>query len=388
MTAPRLEIDLGKIRHNARVLVNLLGRSGISVSGVTKATLGLPEIAGAMLAAGVNGLADSRIENILTMRHAGVKAPMTLIRSPMISHAALVVRNAETSLNTELDVISELSKAAHAAGRTHGVLLMVELGDLREGIMPANLEAIVRKTLGFPNIALKGIGTNLACRCGVAPDKANMGELSALANAIDATFGPTLTIVSGGNSSNLAWALGGADTGRINNLRLGESILLGCEPLHRQPIEGLYTDAITLVAEVIESKVKPSQPWGAIAETAFGAIIPADDSGNISQAIFALGQMDTDPEGLTPPPGIEILGSSSDHLVVDPGQDRLPIGAEMTFQLNYSALIRAMASPFVTKRIQQSASERKYPSLQQAASPCKDARHPEIADKVASHPLK
>lgn len=331
------------------MLVNLLGNRGISVSGVTKAALGLPDIAGAMLAAGVSGLADSRIENIRTMRRAAVDAHMTLIRSPMISQAALVVRNADTSLNTELDVISELSKAAQAADRTHGILLMVELGDLREGIMPADLENVVRRTLDFPNISLKGIGTNLACRCGVAPDATNMGELSALADAIDATFGPVITIVSGGNSSNLEWVLGSADTGRINNLRLGESILLGCEPLHRQPIDGLHTDAITLVAEVIESNVKPSQPWGEIAETAFGAAIPTLDSGCISQAILALGNMDTDPEGLTPPAGIEILGSSSDHLVVDSGQTPLALGAEMTFQLNYSALIRAMASPFVAR---------------------------------------
>lgn len=349
MSAPRLEIDLAKIRHNARFLVNLLGRRGISISAVTKATLGLPSIAKELLAAGVSGLADSRIENIQTMRHAKIRASLTLIRSPMISQAELVVKNTDISLNTELDVISELSKAAHALGRSHGVLLMVELGDLREGIMPADLENVVRQTLDFPNIALKGIGTNLACRCGVAPDTENMAELSALANAIDATFGLVLPIVSGGNSSNLNWVLAGSDTGRINNLRLGEAILLGCEPLHRQPIEGLHTDAITLVAEVIEAKIKPSQPSGTINETAFGAMPPTPDSGSISQAIFALGHMDTDPQGLTPPSGVKILGSSSDHLVVDCGLDRLPIGAEVTFQLNYSALIRAMASPFVTK---------------------------------------
>ena len=364
MTAPRLEIDLAKIGHNARVLVNLLGRHGISVTGVTKAALGLPDIATELLAAGVSGLADSRIENIQTMRRAAVDAPMTLIRSPMISQAARVVRHADASLNTELDVISELSKAAQAIGRTHGVVLMVELGDLREGIMPADLAHVVRRTLDFPNIALKGIGTNLACRCGAAPDAANMGELSNLANAIDATFGPILDIVSGGNSSNLDWALGGADTGRINNLRLGEAILLGREPLHRQPIEGLHTDAITLVAEVIESKVKPSQPWGNIAETAFGAAVPGADRGAIVQAILALGHMDTDPDGLTPPPGTAVLGSSSDHLIVDSGHRRLPVGAEMTFQLNYSALIRAMASPFVAKRIDRHTNTHDYPALQ------------------------
>lgn len=353
MTAPRLEIDLDKIRHNARVLVDRLGARGISVWGVTKAMPGLPDIARALLSAGESGLADSRIENIKSLRLASVNADMALVRSPMISQAALVVGNADMSLNTELDVIPEHSKAAYAMGRRHGILLMVELGDLREGILPRDLDDAVRQVLGFPKITLEGIGTNLAYRCGVVPDAENMAELSGLADAIDATFGPVLSIVSGGKSSNLNWVLEGADTGRINNLRLGESIFLGCEPLHRQPIEGLYTDAFTLVAEVIVSKVKPSRPWGEVAEAAFGAVVPLAETGDISQAICALGHMDTDPEGLTPPSGIKILGSSSDHLILNSGEKRLPAGAEIAFQLNYSALIRASVSPFITKQIEQ-----------------------------------
>lgn len=351
MTAPRLEIDLEKIHHNAHTLVERLNKLGISVWGVTKATLGLPAIARTLLAAGVEGLADSRIENIQTMRRAAITAPAALIRSPMLSQAEFVVANADISLNSELEVISELSTAAQAVGREHGVLLMVELGDLREGIMPADLEETVRQTLDLPNIKFKGIGTNLACRSGVTPDERNMRELSSLADAIDATFGPIISIVSGGNSSNLDWTLGTADLGRINNLRLGEAIFLGCEPLHRQPIEGLFTDAITLVAEVIEAKVKPSQPWGEIAETAFGdASLPAN-RGPIFQAILALGHMDTDPKGLAAPPGIDLLGASSDHLIVGCGKVRPKIGDEITFGLNYSALARAMGSSLVAKKV-------------------------------------
>ena len=349
MTAPRLEIDLDKVRHNARTLVNRLASHGISVTGVTKASLGSPEIAGALLQAGVGSVGDSRIENIEALHLAGVRAPMLLIRSPMLSQADRVVAHADVSFNTELDVISKLSTAAQEAGRTHGVVLMVELGDLREGIMPGDLENIVRQTLSYPNITLMGIGTNLACRSGVSPDTRNMAELSALAGSIEATFDLKLDIVSGGNSGNLEWALSGTDTGRINNLRLGESLLLGCEPLHRHPIKGLYTDAFTLVAEVIESKVKPSQPWGEIAQSAFGEQPPTKDRGTISQKILAIGQQDTDPAGLYPPPGIDIIGVSSDHLILASGDRHLTVGAEIKFQLNYSALVRAMTSPFVAR---------------------------------------
>ena len=349
MTAPRLEIDLDKIQHNARTLVERLAARGISVTGVTKAALGSPEIAGALLRAGVGSLGDSRIENIEALRRAQAPATMVLIRSPMLSQARRVVAHADISCNTELDVISKLSSAAHETRRTHGVVLMVELGDLREGIMPGDLASTVRQTLRFPNIALKGIGANLACRSGVSPDAKNMAELSALADSIDAAFGLTLSIVSGGNSGNLEWALGGADVGRINDLRLGESILLGRETLHRQVIQGLHTDAITLIAEVIESKMKPSQPWGKITQNAFGEKPPTADRGPISQTILALGRQDADASGLRPPTGIEILGASSDHLIVDSGQRRLSVGSEIKFQLNYSALVRAMTSPFVAK---------------------------------------
>lgn len=349
MTAPRLEIDLDKIHHNARTLVESLSDRGISVTGVTKATLGSPEIAGALLRAGVTALGDSRIENIEALRRARVPTSMTLIRSPMLSQVDRIVKHADVSFNSELDVISRLASAAQAARLVHGVVLMVELGDLREGIMPGDLTDVVRETLRFPNIALEGIGTNLACQSGVAPDAENMDELSTLVGSIEATFGLTIDIVSGGNSGNLEWALSGADTGRINDLRLGESILLGREPLHRRSIDGLHTDAITLVAEVIESKVKPSQPWGEIAQTAFGEKPPATDRGDLPRTIVAVGQQDADPSGLFPAPGIEVLGASSDHLIVDAGRHRLSVGAEITFRLNYSALVRAMTSPFVGK---------------------------------------
>lgn len=349
MTAPRLEIDLDKIHHNARTLVGRLSDRGIAVTGVTKATLGSPEIASALLQAGVSSLGDSRIENIEAMRRAGVPAAMTLIRSPMLSQVDRVVRHADVSFNTEVEVISGLATAAREAERRHRVVLMVELGDLREGIMPADLAGVVRETLRFPTIVLEGIGANLACQHGVAPDADNMGELSALAGSIEATFGLTVSVVSGGNSGNLEWALSGAATGRVNDLRLGESILLGRETLHRQPIDGLHTDAITLVAEVIESKLKPSEPWGEIAQTAFGEAPPPAARGELLRTIVAIGHQDTDPSGLRPVPGIDVLGASSDHLVLSAGGHRLPVGAEVTFELNYSALVRAMTSPFVGK---------------------------------------
>lgn len=351
MTGPRLEIDLNKITHNARRLVDRLSGHGIAVTGVTKATLGAPEIARAMLDGGVADLGDSRTENIETLRGAHVSAQLSLIRAPMPSQARRVVIGADVSYNSEIETVRRLSLEARKLNRTHAVIVMIELGDLREGFMPVDVVAAVGEILEMPNIEFRGIGTNLACRSGASPGEVNMGELSRIAATIEATFGIAVEIVSGGNSANLEWVFSGAPIGRINNLRLGESILLGRETLNRHVIEGLHTDAITLVAEVIESKLKPTQPSGDLAQTAFGVGTVAANRGEITQTLLAVGIQDTDPAGLLPPAGTQIIGSSSDHLITTSAADRVPIGSEMRFQLNYSALMRAMTSPFVCSAI-------------------------------------
>ncbi len=204
---------------------------------------------------------------------------IALIRSPMPSQVERVIASADISFNTELSVLRLLSQAAVQANRSHGVILMVELGDLREGIMPTDLPSVVHAVMELPGLTLQGIGTNLACHSGTSPDASNMAQLSALTCTIESTFGRRLATISGGNSANLNWAFSGQDCGRVNDLRLGESILLGCETLHRCPLDGLYTDAITLVAEVIELKQKPSKPWGALAQTALGTKAKVADRG-------------------------------------------------------------------------------------------------------------
>lgn len=362
MTAPRLEIDLAKIHHNARTLVRRLALQGIAVMGITKAVLGSAAIAHEMTLAGVSGLGDSRLENIVSMREAGMVTPMALIRSPMLSQADLVVEHVDLSFNTETEVLRKLSSAAQRLGKPHGVVLMVELGDLREGLLPNQVKELVPLLLKLPNLVLKGIGTNLACLHGVAPDVEKMHTLSVLANSIETTFGLTLEMISGGNSANLMWALSEASSGRINHLRLGESILLGRETLNRQPIEGLFTDAITLVAEVIEAKVKPTKPWGQIAQAAFDDKPVPQQQGTSLRAIYALGRQDTDTHGLSPTTGFTILGASSDHLIVDCGPHEIRVGSEMTFQLDYSALVRSMTSPFVEKVMNHPSHESEEPT--------------------------
>lgn len=350
MSAPRLEIDLARIGHNARTLVARLAPRGLAVTGVTKAALGSPELGHTLVGAGVHMLGDSRIENLERLRRAQVPGRLALLRSPMASQLDRVVKTADVSFNSELDILAGLSAVATTQATTHAVVLMVELGDLREGILPADLADVVRAALRLPNITLEGLGTNLACRSGVVPDAAKMADLSGLATSIEASFGIRLAIVSGGNSANLGWALGNEPVGRINDLRLGESLLLGLDPLHRRPIDGLHTDAITLVAEVIESKIKPSLPWGRTAQAAFGPPGVSPDRGLVAQTILAVGEQDVDPLGLGAPAGTRIVGASSDHLVLT-SAERFPVGAELRFAPDYSALLRAMNSPYVDMHV-------------------------------------
>ena len=346
MTAPRLEIRPDLVAHNTAQLVHRLRARGIGVTAVTKSMLGAPVLAGAFCSAGVSGLADSRVANVARLRAAGVSGPVTLVRTPMLSQVDEVVDLCDTSCNTEREVLVALSAAAQRRDRRHGVVLMVELGDLREGIMPDDLASVARVARDLPNLVLRGIGANLACRSGVVPDAANMAELSALVAVVEHTTGVELEVVSGGNSANLGWALGHGATGRVNDLRLGEALLLGVDPVERRPVDGLRTDALTLVAEVIESGPKPSLPWGTLAQTAFGEHPDALDHGEVVQTIVALGRQDTDTADLTAPPGMTLVASSSDHLVTWT-DERLAPGTEVEFRPGYSAVLRAMTSPTV-----------------------------------------
>jgi predicted amino acid racemase len=352
VSAPRLEVDLHKIEANTRHLSDQLTPRGISITGVTKAVLGSPEVGAAMLRGGAAGLGDSRVENLDRLRLADPVAPRRLIRSPMLSQVDHVVRVATSSLNTSPKILESLDSAARRARRTHDVVIMVELGDLREGVAADEVPALAARARTLRRLQLCGLGANLACQNGVVPDDRNMRELSRIVEDVERRLGTELALVSGGNSANLPWALSTSDPGRITELRVGEAILLGTEPLHRTVLPGLHDDAFRLVAEVIEIGVKPARPWGERAQNAHGD--PHDPSvpartGTTHQALLALGRQDVDPDGLVAPPGMAVLGMSSDHTVLDVGDHQLDVGAEITFGLGYGALVRAMTSPFVAR---------------------------------------
>lgn len=350
MRTPRIEIDLSKIARNVKKMIELYGSKGISIIGVTKGVCGDPKIANVFLKNGINIIGDSRIANFRRMREAGIQAPFLFLRLPSLSEAESIVKYADMSLNTEVGVLKEISKIALKKNIKHKIILMVELGDLREGIMPSDLEDVVKEVICLEGIKLVGIGTNLACFGGVKPDDEKMNHLSSLAQSIEDNFGLTLELISGGATANYYWLKSTEDVGKINNIRLGESLLLGGISLDGKGIPGLYSDAFTLVAEVIESKVKPSLPYGEIGLDAFGNIPKFEDSGQIRRIILGIGRQDVLLSGLTPRLDFEILGASSDHLILDAKKTDLKVGDEVELDVNYGAMLAAMTSPYVSKK--------------------------------------
>lgn len=350
----RVKINLEKITENARTITNLCAAHGITVIGVTKGCCGMPEVARAILASGIRGLADSRLSNLRRMKEAGIKADMLLLRSPALSEAAEVVRLAEVSLNSESEVMASLAQEARALGKLHRVILMVDVGDRREGFLPEDVEGVARGTESLEGIRLVGLGSNFGCLSKNSPSLKDTQQLVQLAVRVEEAIGRELALVSGGSSIHLRMVERGKLPARINQLRIGEGILLGSDPADGRPISYTNQDAFTLTAEAIEVKWKPTLPEGKGDHSVLGAHPIREDRALRCQAILAVGTQDVRVEGLSPrTPGMRIIGASSDHLVLDTTARPVKVGDKLEFALKYPALMTAMASPYVRKEIVQ-----------------------------------
>jgi predicted amino acid racemase/arginase family enzyme len=353
MSGPEVAIDLGRIERNARAVVTRCAATGIKIFGVTKGTCGHPQVARAMLRGGVVGIAESRFENIRRLRDSGITAPIMLLRSPPISRVEEVVRTVDISLQSELTTIAELSRIAERMGRVHDIMLMVDLGDLREGIWPTDLIPTVEKVLEMKGVRIAGLGTNLTCFGAIMPTEENLTQLMAHAYKVESLTGLPLDWISGGNSSSLPLLLDHGLPVGINNLRIGEAILQGgLETFRETPWQDLQFDACRLTGDVIEVKRKPSMPIGESGYDAFGNQPVFVDEGDRLRAIANIGREDVLIEGLTPlNKGVRVLGASSDHLVMDVTDADPPIavGDRVSFRMNYGALLAVMTSEYVEK---------------------------------------
>ncbi len=351
-STPRLEIYPTRVKENAGAVLSQCHAHGARVACVTKVVSAHPAVLQALAEAGADMLADSRIENLRAIAACGLAMPTLLLRASTADQAADVVQYATCSLQSSAATIRQLSEAAQSAGIIHQVIMMVDLGDLREGIWPDRLVDEVRTAARFPNIEIIGLGANLACYGGVIPTTANMQLLVDLRNACRAATGLPLNVLSGGNSANLPLLASGGMPLEINLFRVGEAIMLGRNVLDRTPWHGTRQDTMRVVASVIEIERKPSIPIGARGQDAFGGETEFVDRGVRRRAICNIGRQDIVVDGVEPEdPGIIVLGGSSDHLVLDveDARQEVKLGDELAFYPTYGALLAASTSPYVHK---------------------------------------
>lgn len=352
MSYPKMTVNLNKIEKNVKAIVAHCAREGVCISGVTKVFCGNPEIAQAYINGGVKYLADSRIENLKKMKDLDIEKFM--LRLPMISEVEELVEYADISLNSEYETIEALSKAAKKIGKVHKVVLMVDLGDLREGYFYENeLLESVEKIMDLDGVKIVGIGTNMACYGGIIPEKESIEKFEYYENLLKEKFNLDFEILSGGNSATIH-LVGKGQIGRVNNLRLGETLVIGKEPSYDEQLPGTVNDAFTLEAEIIEIKEKPSYPIGNIGKDAFGKIPTFVDKGVRKRMICAVGKQDIDLDSMFPnDEKITIFGASSDHLIVD-GTDSdidYKVGDKLTFRLAYVSILRGMTSEYINKEL-------------------------------------
>jgi len=346
---PRIIINKEKFRHNLKHLLNICHDRDISVMVVSKVFCADHNLMNIMIEENVDYIADSRIENLLGIES---NIPKVMLRLPSIGDAKNIVQYSDISLNSELSTVKYLNKYSDELKIIHGVILMIDLGDLREGIFyEEEVIETVRKILKLKNIKLMGIGTNLTCYGGIIPSIENLQKLVDYKDLIERKFEIELEIISGGNSSNLELLLNDKLPKEINNIRLGESIVLGRETAFGNYLDSTYDDVFTLEAEIIEIKEKPSVPIGEVGMNAFGKIPKFVDKGNVLRAILSIGKQDVDHNELIPYDTVDLIGSSSDHIIVDisDSQNIYEVGDTMLFKLTYSSILSLMTSKYVTK---------------------------------------
>jgi ornithine racemase len=348
------------LRHNFQFLDKLFRNKGIEWGVVSKLLCGNKTYLRELLDLGIREIHDSRISNLKAIKSLDPTVQTVYIKPPAKRSIPNLIKYADVSFNTELETIQLLSEQAGLQKKTHKIIIMVEMGDLREGVMGESLISFYEKVFNLPRIEIIGIGTNLNCLNGILPTQDKLIQLSLYKQLIEAKFNMKIPWVSGGTSVAIPLILKQIRPLGVNHFRVGETLFFGNDLFTEKPIKGMKTDVFRLFTEIIELIEKPMVPSGIRAKNAAGKMTNIDESklGATSfRAIVDIGLLDMSPEYLTPvDPEIKILEASSDMLVLDLGRSRrsLRVGDLVAFRLKYMGALRVFNSMYIDKEVRQS----------------------------------
>lgn len=354
----RLTINLDALAHNLSVINGWMRRYGACWTVVSKVLCGHKEALRALRHMGVQSLGDSRLSNLHALRDTAPDVEGWYLRVPGPSSIEEVAAMTQVSLNSEIETISALNDAARARGVVHQIIIMIELGDLREGILPGSLIHFYKEVFQLPHISVLGIGGNLGCLSGTPPSVDQLMQLVLYRELLELKFEKRLPLISAGSSVVLPLLLDNQAPKGINHFRIGESLFLGTDLVHGGTLPELRDDVILLEAEIAELKKKGlNGPAEAGAAAPFHHEIEEE---NFSpgqrgyRALLSVGCLDTEISGLKPlDPDCRIAGASSDITVVNLGDNpkNLQVGDTLSFRLDYAALLRLLGSQYIAKTV-------------------------------------
>ncbi|AGM25711.1 alanine racemase, N-terminal domain protein [Spiroplasma syrphidicola EA-1] len=349
---PKITVNQKNIVSNLKKLQEACQSRNLDLVGVVKLVAGNLDVINFLVNNGLNYLGDSRIANLKKM--VNVDAKKMLLRIPMPSEVDDVIKYSDICLISELSTLELLEQAAKQQNKNYEVILMIELGDIREGIWDlAVINQTVARVSEFEKVKLVGLGTNFACFGATVPELSKLQKLDDLRQTLEEQFKIKLPIISCGNSSHISiWDDPKMPKG-INQIRSGSALLCGIG-LNDEPIPFLQQNNFKLQAEIIELQQKPSASWGKKGLNAFGEEIQFEDIGIRKKAIIALGRQDVGFERLVPiDKSIQVIGQSSDHTILDLTNcnSDLKVGDIVEFDLDYLAILNCFTSEYVTKEV-------------------------------------
>lgn len=350
-----LNLHRDRLQHNHSFLTRLFANRDLTWGVVTKMLCGNPLYLKEILDLGVTEVHDSRISNLRAIKKLSPHIQTVYIKPPPKNSIASLVRWADVSFNTQLETIRYLSQEAVRQDKLHKIIIMVEMGDLREGVMREDLLAFYEHVFRLPCIRVVGLGTNLNCLNGVMPSAGKLEELAQFKGLIERTFNREIPWVSGGTTVTLPLLIRGDLPASVNHFRVGEALFFGADLFTGTTIQGMCDDVLTLFTEIIEIHEKPMVPEGELGRDPRGNITEVDPAliGKTScRAIVDIGYLDINPDYLLAVDSdLVILEASSDMLVLDLGTNprELKVGDHVSFNLKYMGALGIMNSRYIDK---------------------------------------